>query len=442
MIEAYLFNAITVPESWQMVIGPIRDVEALINQLKRDWTFMLTLTLIVIGAGGISSLLQLTKQESAKWVVAICGAVSAGVTAFVGVVYPLSAKEIDDRVVRAAREMRKASVYMHMTELPPVANGRAEHLQKLQQHLDNTELILGGSRLPAEEVALAPSFVSEAFAAGNAFSEFPRNTEYLYFVGTSIGESLDGARTDAIRLAQQEVQRTILDQLPPSGDSSSIAELLGKTGSVADTKFNCTQEGDANSCEYSVLYAIKRQTADFYLSSSGVNRAQALEAMQKQESYYQQRWHAYAGALDLAREKLSEEQYAVLIAGRVARRAKDYAESVRLLSTVVQKGNASWYLGWLNLGLAYWTLGKQLEADAAFAEAAVLEPQLPVRDASVYNTYGQFLVERKDYDKATAMLTKALEINPEITGARYSIKVAAKKPAEVPSAEMKGTVVP
>jgi tetratricopeptide (TPR) repeat protein len=422
-----------LPPSWQSLSIPFQDTETAIARMDLDWKVALAMIIVIVLAGGGASLLQTLTSDKLKFLVGVCGALTAALTTINGLVYPLSAKEMWGRVDSATSEVRKAYKYMAMFELPTSGEDKLAKLKKVDQFLDNAEIILTTGRTPPgapDERASLPDVLRAAYAQGARpewFSSFPRQPGYLYFIGTGVSASVDGAREDAIRLAKQEAQRAILDQLSPSEDSSKIAALVGSSGGIADTDYRSTKDHDRTVYEYSVLYVIKRRDIEFYLAASGADREGAFASMQKQTDYFGQRWDATAAALDIARTELPPEEYNALVEGRNARREKLYDRAVQLLAPAAKVGNPAWYLAWYNLGLSYWNLHQYPQAAKAFLEAIALEPMLKVRDPSVYNSFGQFLVERGKYVEGEKLLQRALQLNPQITGAQYALKVAQQR---------------
>jgi tetratricopeptide (TPR) repeat protein len=425
--------AVAVPPTWSAIAEPIAAAEAVVRSNTTTWRLALVLTLLVIVAGSVSSLIQVLRDDRYKLIVALCGAAAAMITTINGLVFPYSAKELYDRVSKADSELRMAGWYMVTNDLPPTGPDRLTHLQAVRAHLARIEVLLHGGALPGDDHAAAEVFgLSKAFAqqAGPRwFDRFPRQEGYLYFIGTGVGDSLSSARAASLQLAHQEAQRAILDQFPPSADASGTVEGLVTQGGIVDTHFSTTEEKGRTIFEYSVLYALKKKDIEFYLSASGVEREEALSRIQRQTEYFKDRWNAYADALDLARKHLVGAQYDSLVAARNARRDKNYVRCVELLEPIVKPNDPAWYLGWYNLGLAYWNLHRYPEAEGAFSAAIALEPKLQVRDPSVYNTFGQFLLERDQVPQGKEMLKKALAMNPDITGAKYALRAANRSMA-------------
>jgi Tfp pilus assembly protein PilF len=70
-------------------------------------------------------------------------------------------------------------------------------------------------------------------------------------------------------------------------------------------------------------------------------------------------------------------------------------------------------MAWYNLALASSAAGDRTKAEDAYKRAIALEPSLPVRDPSVYNSYGHFLLQQGRKAEAQRALERALAIDPK-----------------------------
>jgi len=428
------FVTLVIPQSWQMLAGPIGIRESDIADLTTTGHLIVGLMLLSILAGAAVSAIQFLKEEyQFRLLVGVCGLVTAGVSTINGTIFSFSPKEALDRLSRAHAVMKKVETYISIHELPPSGNERDAHIAKVTLYLDAVDQVLLGGSPPgfdklasAEFLPSSPAYAAEMGPEG--FADFPKNDDYIYFIGTAKSNDLEVARSDSLRLAKVEVERSLLDELSASSvsdDSAQAAKLLAESGIVADTGFH----KDADVYTYSTLYAIRKRSVVDLSGSFPAGFDAAMADLQKKAAYFDARWRSVAASLDAAREHLSWQDYAIVLNGRNARRERRHQRCIDILAPAVKKGDVGWYLGWFNLGLAYWDLNKFTEADEALAEAAALEPKLPVRDPSIYNSYGQFLVRTKKYQAGKVMLSKALSINPELSGAKYQLKIAEQKMA-------------
>ena len=71
--------------------------------------------------------------------------------------------------------------------------------------------------------------------------------------------------------------------------------------------------------------------------------------------------------------------------------------------------------------------GQTQEAKSSYEKAAQLEPKQNVRDASIYNSFGYFLYQQKEYKAAIKQFNKALEIEPNHPIAKRNLQAAEKE---------------
>ncbi len=129
-------------------------------------------------------------------------------------------------------------------------------------------------------------------------------------------------------------------------------------------------------------------------------------------SYQLQRENLYATLLGEALTSFPEEDALLLQEARLRRMSGDSAGAKHDFEALVQRHPSS-YLAWFNLGLANDNLGNHEKARAAYQKALALEPTLPVRDSSIYNTYGHFLYRLGENQASVEYFDKALAIMPD-----------------------------
>lgn len=105
---------------------------------------------------------------------------------------------------------------------------------------------------------------------------------------------------------------------------------------------------------------------------------------------------------------------------RQARRVGDQGKAILLLQQLVEE-LPDFYLGWFNLALAYSKDNQDQQARLAYQRAIELEPLQKSRDSSIYNTYGHFLLERREYCESREMLQQAVTVEPLNTLAQRNL---------------------
>jgi tetratricopeptide (TPR) repeat protein len=453
-------HSASIPAAWAPLEPRIEKREVDIDVLSSRGYDNLALSILVILAGAIASGLQLRNRDSARIISGICGVVAGAVTAINSTVFPIGWKEIEDRTSRATAFIDQAMDYIatHPT-LPDDERARSVHTDKVMAYLRRADFVIAAGKddapLSIEAQASPPSPLailtpSTAFAgvppastsSGPSWvSSPPRGNDSLYFVGEGRSDSLANARDDSLRLVKEEVERTMLDRIATStrsgaalAQAEALARLLSNSGAVVDTWYRQDLKNSRTLFVYYTLFRVKKQDAEDAIASYGVGAGSTVPPRVEEallspptstQPYYERRWRAYASALDMAREELAPDDYQALLVAREARKEGRYQDACDNLQPRVHT-SPGWYLGWYNLALAYSDMAKVQDARTAYEQAASLEPTLHDRDASIYNSFGAFLLSQQDYSGSMQQLKKALRVEPELTGARYALARAER----------------
>ena len=176
-----------------------------------------------------------------------------------------------------------------------------------------------------------------------------------------------------------------------------------------------------------------RQFAD-YAQQQTANIAVAEERVDK-------KLDSYSKASDkeilfrAAEDTVASDQYAKFRRARDLRTAGDAQRAAEMLEEIVED-NATFYMAWYNLALAYNSLDHRSEKTGeAFRRAMELEPDQPVRDATIYNSYGAYLGNSGRHREAIAFYEKALRMDPNHKKARKNMelsKTALRRRGEIP----------
>ena len=155
------------------------------------------------------------------------------------------------------------------------------------------------------------------------------------------------------------------------------------------------------------------------------------DSQRVRDDYTSKQLVQYEALLDKTGEMLTGDEYRTFSEARKLRREKkEYARSIVMFREVLGK-RPDFYLGWYNLALAYAASGDDAAARSAYDRTIQLEPEQPLRDGTVYNAYGHFLLERSHYCDAVAMFEKAVALdgnNPRaqnnLAQARHQLQAA------------------
>lgn len=146
---------------------------------------------------------------------------------------------------------------------------------------------------------------------------------------------------------------------------------------------------------------------------------------QSSKTYYSRRLTTYKNIRNQAKKHLTQEDYKTFTKGRLLRKEGKVGEAINILEQVVE-ANPEFYFGWHNLALAYHAVGQFQEAKSSYEKAAQLEPKQSLRDVSLYNSFGYFLYQQKQYKGAIKQFNKALEIDPNHPKAKRNLQAAKK----------------
>jgi Tfp pilus assembly protein PilF len=137
------------------------------------------------------------------------------------------------------------------------------------------------------------------------------------------------------------------------------------------------------------------------------------------------RQQVYSTLSKNAQSQVPPDVYRAYETARTARVKGDPRSAVPALEDVVKR-SPTFFMAWYNLALASSAAGNRLRADEAYKRAVALEPSQPVRDASVYNSYGHFLLEAGRKAEARPMFERALAIDPKHPMASRSLALAKR----------------
>ena len=420
------------------------------DALARDGQINLLLSALVIGAGAAASAVQLLSRKGGRVATGLCGVAASALTALNSIAYPIGWREIYTRTARCQTALSQAKDdLVTLAGLALEDGARSSKQDRVFSSLKRCDNALSGledtnalTAGPASPLAASAvwGLAAKAWAAEarpSWIDKAPSDDAALYLVALGQGDSSATARSDAIRLARQEIERTVLDRIVGTGnvglpqDSQLTRDIVGVAG-IVDTFSERTDVNDRPLYRYYALVRILRRDIEDglarYEADSGARVTKKVEKALLSESgdaYYNRRFQAYASALDLARTTLSTSDYEALLKGRELRKADRFDEAAALLGPAVRQ-EPGWYLGWYNLAMSYAKIGRYDDAKRSYDVATQLEPALELRDPSIYNSFGHFLYERGELEGAAKLLTTALELDPGLTGARYTLAMIKK----------------
>ena len=280
-------------------------------------------------------------------------------------------------------------------------------------------------------------FINAAYAgtAPNWVNSLPEDSDYLYFIGFADAQSLAGLDAAAQKNAMQSAANYMVEQFGPEAkkiDAEKLAKFLANSTESYSSYISST---DNKIYRYYSLIRISKNTMKTSIQLFGIENnvdipdalvAKIDEAQRVREDYTARQTTLYKTLEDHAKNNLTPELYLKYLKARQLRKEeKKYPEAISLLEEIVQQ-SPDFYLGWYNLGLAYDAINESTGAQEAYNRAIKLESKLPVRDATIYNSYGHFFYKQQKYQDALTQYRISLGIDPTNPRTQNNISQATK----------------
>jgi tetratricopeptide (TPR) repeat protein len=292
----------------------------------------------------------------------------------------------------------------------------------------NERLIAGSSGTAEGSQAnlRLPGLIPRAFAqarsgAPNWIRGRAPEGDRIYFVGVGLDSSLSVAK----RISQENAQAAVRDDLTgrlPAGqgfDAEALSEYLAEAAVPVETYFE--RDPKTTQYRYYSLVALSRSGIETDARLFGYREkvtvptdvVRSAQSVRPSSIDYQlKRQEVYATLSKDAQAHVPADVYRGYEAARSARVAGNPRIAVPALENVVKR-SPSFFMAWYNLALASSAAGDRTKAEDAYKRAIALEPSLPVRDPSVYNSYGHFLLQQGRKAEAQRTLERALAIDPK-----------------------------
>jgi tetratricopeptide (TPR) repeat protein len=396
--------------------------------------------------------LQAFKEVWARWVAGLVGIVVAGLTAFSN----LSFSE-DHRALRLKAD--RSDVILDRVELSLThLAGLEEEDQRVlidQVYADFRDLqrvFEGETSVTALGPTSSIGLSAPAWAAGTApewIKGQAADPKSVYFVGLGSAPSLAQARDESRRRAVADARTWLAEALKksatPPDEIASLSDRAAGSATVVDTWF---ERGNDGNFRFFTLVRLSRAAAatDFrvfaareqvQLPSSAYNSVQKDSG--RSADYVANRQQTYEQLLTKTRSELGDD-YAKLEEGRRLRREGRIDEAIALLTPIAERRPDA-FVVWFNLGLAHASRARRYQAvadaetmqrerraaESAYRRALALEPDQPVRDPSVYNSFGSFLLDTGREQEAIPLFERALELDASHALAARNLAAAKQK---------------
>lgn len=423
-----------------------------IGEFRRTAQLIIGIAVTVAMAGAASSLLQAFKEVWARWATGIVGVVVAGLTAYSNLSFPEDHRALLRKADRSDTILDR--IDLKIAHLPALDGAdRSELLDQVDAEFRELQRVLEGetaaASLPPHAALRSTAAAWAADLGPPAWVEGrPADEQAVYFVGFGSAPGLAEARDESQRRALSDARSWLVEALNPTaaaGEIASLSERAVGSATVADTWFERSPDGNFR---FFTLLRLSRAAAatDLRVFSAREQVAlapSALRSVQKgsgrSADYVASRQQVYEQILAKTRSELGDD-YARLEDGRRLRREGNVDLAIATLAPITERRPDA-FVAWFNLGLSHAARARRYEAlgeaaamerdrraaERAYRRAVDLEPAQPVRDASVYNSFGSFLMEGGRYEEATPFFERALQIDPSHALAPKNLAEAKRK---------------
>jgi tetratricopeptide (TPR) repeat protein len=273
--------------------------------------------------------------------------------------------------------------------------------------------------------SLASIQIIDSAYAGTApgwITALPEDDNYLYFIGFADSASLANLNTAAQQNATQSAVSYMTEQFGQAAKKIDPEKLAKFLADSAEPYSSYISSDSGNKVyRYYSLMRISKNAIKTGVELFGVENNVAIpaaliakidDAKRIRDDYTARQTKLYETLEDNTKSKLNSPLYLKYLKARQLRKdVKNYPEAILLLKEIVQQ-QPDFYLGWYNLALAYDASNASSEAQSAYDQAIKLESALPVRDATLYNSYGHFFYKQKKYQDALTQYKKSLSLDP------------------------------
>lgn len=419
----------------------ISKVENNIQKLEGKANVALLMVLAVGIIAAIIAFLQKFEFKGNKLITAFLGLIIAVITVIDANLYPdhqtLKKKIAEARVLESQLDTKRLQPVK-----PEDKEARNKEIQEILHKLALISVELEKEVYLAENGIFTFDLIPSAYAQSQQLPSWienpPSDNFYLYFVGNALDGSLaqakelslQDARAVAVDFMVSQLQR--IEGIAASNiNMETLSDKLIESAEVYRTHYYL--KPDDNNYQYYTLLRLVKSFLEIDLTFFAIEKNidiqetkkinQALQTAQSpRKAYYNERDVTYKALLNQAQESLNPADYEKFESARNIRKVGNPAKAVPLLEEIVDKYPA-FYFGWYNLGLAYDALSDSAKADNAYRKAIQAESNQSVRDASIYNTYGDFLRRHNNYSEAIQWFKEALEINPNHAVAKSNLRI-------------------
>lgn len=417
----------------------LKECNTQLNEWQRLWAIEVGLAFLVLVLGAVSAAIQNFSFQSVKIITVICGSVITVTTGFVNLVGWEDYRTLDKSINKIQsitrnmnRAMRDYEMFKESDKHVPL-----DEFGKLYAEFKKTQ------EPPPDKISKYIDYGYRIIEAAYADDQpmwihtVPEDPRNLYFVGIADSTNLENAKANAKDDAVQNATTFLSKTLNTNGDqrldTNSLALSLTKMAEDIDNYILFSNISGIY--RYYSLIGINKSQAEAGVKlfavqrgiSTPANTIYALADAQRVRDDYTAKQLVQAEAmLNKTSTMLSKDEFRSFSQARDLRKEKkNYDKAIALLNEILAK-KPEFYMGWYNLALALAASDQEVAARAAYERTIALEPTQPLRDGTVYNAFGHFLLERKSYCEAINQFKKAIELDQNNPRAQNNLNQATK----------------
>jgi len=419
----------------------IQVCQALLNQWQNDWKIAVGAAILVVILGAVSAVLQGFQSQQVKIATIVCGLVVTIVTGLTNTV-GWDHRELRRSIAKGQLTLAQMNQLRAFYTVDKDDDNKRDMLAQFGKY--HTEFV--GLQAQPEAVAQADDFgdsiINTAYAADDAgppswVRTIPEDAKNLYFVGVADSAKLGDAKSASKDNAIQNAASFLAGSLSAQGGELDVDKLTLSLAQASEDAGNYVSIDEKNGIyRYYSLIRINKSVAEAQVNLFAVQHGmmapvgliKALGDTQRvRDDYTARQLEHYEALLNQTSAALSKDEYQQFSEARELRKdKKDYEKAIAMLNGILEK-NPQFYMGWYNLALAYAASGNDAAARKSYDKTIALEPAQPMRDATLYNAYGHFLYEKRQYCEAITQFEKAVQLDQSNPRAQNNLQQARSR---------------
>ncbi len=405
-----------------------------LSELRTNYRIQVA-TMILVGLLGVlAALLQSMNSTFVKKATVAVGFAISAITVVANTLDMNNHKQIAAKIERAKSAVDRMVEAQRMYVNYPAPHNEVGLEDFRKHHLAFLSIVAPPDNSPTGTSHSRLTLFPAAYADSNLpkwLTTPPENSRNLYFVGVADSFQLRDAQTEANQNAKAAATQFLRGAIDTSMESSAASTVRDDdlASTAEEVENHVTYDDKTKIYRYYSLVRVNRLQAQtdtqfLYLKSGSTLPPESFNSIavahQDDTGYQAKRLALQLQQINQVQSTLSAPQSKNFSDARQARRVGDQGKAILLLQQLVEE-LPDFYLGWFNLALAYSKDNQDQQARLAYQRAIELEPLQKSRDSSIYNTYGHFLLERREYCESREMLQQAVTVEPLNTLAQRNL---------------------